>query len=187
MLMMQAIFSEAEDKMKKASEVLRKDFATMRAGRATPSLLDKIQVEYYGTMTPLNQLANISAPEAHLLTVQPWDNSILPAIEKAIQKSDLGLNPNNDGSIIRIAVPQLTEERRVQLVKAAKKKAEDAKVVVRNIRREAIEKINKMEKGKEISEDEAKKGQDEIQKLTDKFGQEIDRILENKEKEIMEV
>lgn len=185
--MLKDIVSEAEDKMKKAIEVLRKDFSTMRAGRANPALLEKIQVDYYGTLTPLNQLGNISAPEPRLLTIQPWDKGILALIEKAILKSDLGLNPSNDGTILRIAIPQLTQERRLELVKQAKKKVEDAKVGIRNIRRESNDRIKEVEKGKEISEDDAKKGQDEMQKLTDKYTKEIDRVLEVKEKEIMEV
>lgn len=185
--MLQDILSESEDKMKKALEVLRKEYSSMRAGRANPALLDKIQVDYYGSLTPLNQVANISAPEPRLITVQPWDKSMLEQIEKAILKSDLGLNPTNDGSLLRIAIPQLTEERRMELVKTAKKKMEDVKVIVRNIRRDANDKINKMMKSKEVSEDEAKKTQDEMQKLTDKYTKEIDRILEVKEKEIMEV
>ncbi|MGI6606249.1 MAG: ribosome recycling factor [Peptococcia bacterium] len=185
--MINSIMNESEEKMKKGLEVLRKDFSSMRAGRAHPALLEKIQVDYYGTATPLNQVANISAPEPRLLTVQPWDKSLLAQIEKAILKSDLGLNPTNDGNILRIAIPQLTEERRVELVKAAKKKAEEAKVAVRNIRRDANDKIAKIEKSKEISEDEAKKAQDDMQKLTDKYAKEIEHILEVKEKEIMEV
>jgi ribosome recycling factor len=149
--------------------------------------LDKITVDYYGAATPLNQLGNISAPEPRLLTIQPWDKSALGAIEKAILKSDLGLNPNNDGSIIRLAIPQLTEERRAQLVKTTRKKGEDCKVSVRNIRRDAADKIKADEKAKTCSEDEAKKSNDELQKFTDKYSKEVDKILETKEKEIMEV
>lgn len=185
--MMQEVLNESEEKMKKALEALRKDYTSMRAGRANPALLDKIQIDYYGSLTPLNQVANISAPEPRLITVQPWDKSMLAQIEKAILKSDLGLNPANDGSLLRIAIPQLTEERRMELVKTAKKKMEDVKVIVRNIRRDANDKINKLTKSKEVSEDEAKKTQDEMQKLTDKYSKEIERILEVKEKEIMEV
>ncbi len=185
--MMQEVLNESEEKMKKALEALRKDYTSMRAGRANPALLDKIQIDYYGSLTPLNQVANISAPEPRLITVQPWDKSMLAQIEKAILKSDLGLNPANDGNLLRIAIPQLTEERRMELVKTAKKKMEDVKVIVRNIRRDANDKINKLTKSKEVSEDEAKKTQDEMQKLTDKYSKEIERILEVKEKEIMEV
>lgn len=185
--MLKDIFNETENKMNKTIEALRKDFSTMRAGRANPSILEKIQVDYYGTFTPINQLANISAPEPRLLTIQPWDKSIIQKIEKAILKSDLGLNPSSDGNIIRLAIPQLTEERRQELVKVAKKKAEDTRVSIRNIRRDANDSIKEEEKTKNISEDEAKKGQDDMQKLTDKFIKEVERILELKEKEIMEV
>jgi len=181
------VFNEAEGKMKKTLEVLRKDYSSMRAGRANPAILEKIKVDYYGALTPLNQLANISAPEPRLLTVQPWDKSLLSVIEKSILKSDLGLNPTNDGNILRIAIPQLTEERRQELVKAAKKKAEESKVGIRNIRRDANDRIKKMEKEKDITEDELKKEQEEIQKTTDKYIKEADNVLAIKEKEIMEV
>ncbi len=185
--MLTAILADAEDRMQKSVEFFRKDLATVRAGRANPALLDKITVEYYGAATPLNQLGNISAPEPRLLTIQPWDKSALAAIEKAILKSDLGLNPNNDGSIIRLAIPQLTEERRAQLVKTTKKKGEDCKVSIRNIRRDVVDKIKADEKAKTCSEDDAKKANDDLQKATDKYIKEIDKILEAKEKEIMEV
>jgi ribosome recycling factor len=183
--MLKDVFNEVEDKMKKTLEVLRKDYSSMRAGRANPAILEIIKVDYYGALTPLNQLANISAPEPRLLTVQPWDKSLLSAIEKAILKSDLGLNPTNDGNILRIAIPQLTEERRQELVKAAKKKAEESKVGIRNIRRDANDRIKKMEKDKDLTE--AKKQQEETQKTTDKYIKEADNILAIKEKEIMEV
>ncbi len=185
--MLTAILADAEDRMQKSVEFFRKDLASVRAGRANPAILDKITVEYYGAATPLNQLGNISAPEPRLLTIQPWDKSALAAIEKAILKSDLGLNPNNDGSIIRLAIPQLTEERRAELVKATKKKGEDCKVSVRNIRRDVADKIKADEKAKTCSEDEAKKANDDLQKATDKYIKEIDKILDAKEKEIMEV
>lgn len=185
--MLKEILSETEDKMNKTLEVLRKDFSTMRAGRANPAILDKIQVEYYGALTSINQMANISVPEPRLLTIQPWDKSTVPQIEKAILKSDLGLNPSSDGNVIRLAIPQLTQERRLELVKTAKKKAEDTKVSIRNIRRDANDMIKEGEKSKEISEDDAKKGQEDMQKLTDRFIKEVDRVLELKEKEIMEV
>lgn len=185
--MLTAILADAEDRMQKSVEFFRKDLASVRAGRANPAILDKITVEYYGAATPLNQLGNISAPEPRLLTIQPWDKSALAAIEKAILKSDLGLNPNNDGSIIRLAIPQLTEERRAQLVKATKKKGEDCKVSIRNIRRDVVDKIKADEKAKTCSEDEAKKANDDLQKATDKYIKEIDKILDAKEKEIMEV
>ena len=185
--MMKETIKEGEDKMKKSVESLRKDFSTIRAGRATPSLLDKIQIEYYGAMMPVNQLANVAVPEPRLITVQPWDKTAIPHIEKAILKSDLGLNPSNDGNVIRIIIPQLTEERRKDLVKLVKKKAEESRVAIRNIRRDTIEHIKALEKTKVISEDENKKGNDETQKLTDKYIKEIDGVLETKEKEIMEV
>lgn len=185
--MLKDVIIEAEDKMKKTIEILRKDFTTMRAGRANPAILEKVKVDYYGTLTPLNQLGNISAPEPRLLIVQPWDKSILSVIEKAILKSDLGLNPTNDGNVLRIAIPQLTEERRQELVKVAKKKTEESKVSIRNIRRDANEKIKQMEKDKDITEDEAKKEQEDTQKLTDKYIKEAERVLGIKEKEIMEV
>lgn len=185
--MLKETIHEAEEKMKKSLELLRKEYVTLRAGRANPSILDKIQVEYYGAQTPLNQLANISAPEPRLLTIQPWDKSVIGLIEKAILKSDLGLNPGNDGNLIRIAIPQLTQERRLELVKLIKKKAEETRVSIRNIRRETNEKIKGIEKTKSISEDEAKKGQDDVQKMTDKYIKEVDHVLDLKEKEIMEV
>lgn len=185
--MLKDIIKETEDKMKKSLEILRKDFSTLRAGKANPSILDKVQVDYYGAMTPISQLANINAPEPRLLTVQPWDKGIVPAVEKAILKSDLGLNPSSDGNIIRIIIPQLTQERRVELVKTIKKKAEESRVNIRNIRRDSNEKMKSLEKSKAVSEDEAKKGQEEVQKLTDKYIKEVDRVLEIKEKEIMEV
>ncbi|QNB45738.1 ribosome recycling factor [Thermanaerosceptrum fracticalcis] len=185
--MVKDVIKETEDKMKKTIEVLRKDYATLRAGRANPAILEKVTVDYYGTPTPINQVANISAPEPRLLTIQPWDKSLVPTIEKAILKSDLGLNPSSDGNLIRIVIPQLTQERRLELVKTIKKKAEEARVSIRNIRRDSNDKVKNLEKTKVISEDETKKGQDEIQKLTDKYIKEVDHVLEVKEKEIMEV
>lgn len=185
--MTETLFQEAEDKMKKAVEAMRKELASIRAGRANPALLDKVQVDYYGTMTPVNQLASISAPEPRLLVIQPWDKSVIAGIEKAILKSDLNLTPSNDGNVIRIAIPQLTQERRQELVKLVKKKAEEFRVVIRNIRREANDGIKAMEKDKSISEDEAKKAQEQIQKLTDRYIEQVDKVLSNKEAEIMEV
>ena len=185
--MLKDILADGEDRMQKAVEFFRKDLASVRAGRANPALLDKIVVDYYGTATPLNQMGNIAAPEPRLLTITPWDKTALGAIEKAIQKSDLGLNPNNDGNIIRLAVPQLNEERRGQLVKSTRKKGEECKVGVRNIRRDVADKIKGEEKAKACSEDEAKKANDELQKTTDKYVKEVDKVLEAKEKEIMEV
>lgn len=185
--MLKDIINETEDRMKKSIEILRKDYSTLRAGKANPSILDKVMVDYYGTPTPIRQIANIGVPEPRLLTVQPWDKTSIQAVEKAILKSDLGLNPSNDGSIIRIIIPQLTKERRIELVKTIKKKAEECRVGVRNVRRDSNEKIKGLEKGKTISEDDTKKGQDEIQKLTDKYIKEVDHVLDVKEKEIMEI
>ncbi|OEH85847.1 ribosome recycling factor [Desulfuribacillus stibiiarsenatis] len=184
---MSSVIKETDERMGKVLLSLKKDFTTIRAGRANPSLLDKVVVEYYGSPTPINQVANISAPEARLLTIQPWDRSMISEIERAIQKSDLGLSPNNDGNIIRIPLPILTEERRQDLVKQAKKIAEASRVSVRNVRRDANEDVKKMEKNSEISEDESRKLQDDIQKLTDKNIKAIDEILQEKEQEIMAV
>lgn len=181
------VLTDAEKNMTKTVEVLNKEFATMRAGRATPSLLEKIMVQYYGTPTPINQLANISAPEARLLVVQPWDKTVLPDLEKAILKSDLGVTPASDGNVIRLAIPQLTQERRTELVKTTKKKAEEGRVAIRNIRRDANDTLKSQQKNGEISEDEQRRLQDEVQKLTDKYIKEIDGLLAAKEKEIMTV
>ena len=185
--MIETIMQQAEERMQKSIEALRRDFATIRTGKANPSLLDKVTVDYYGTPTPINQLANIAAPEARMLTVQPWDKSVVPSVEKAIMKSDLGLNPSSDGTVIRLVIPQLTQESRKELVKKVKKKAEEAKVAIRNVRRDANDELKAAEKNKEISEDENKNAQDDIQKLTDKYIAELDKVLDNKEKEIMEV
>lgn len=185
--MIKEIISSAEDKMKKTIEALKKEYASLRAGRATPALLDKVQVEYYGAMSPINQMANVSVPEPRMLVIQPWDKTVIPEIERAIMKSDLGLTPSSDGTVIRINIPQLTQERRTELVKVTKKKAEDARVGVRNLRRDANDELKLFEKEGEISEDDNRRGQEEIQKLTDKYIKEIDLVLENKEKEIMEV
>jgi ribosome recycling factor len=180
------VLKETEERMHKGVDSLRKEFGTIRAGRANPSILDKVSVDYYGTPTPVNQLANISVPEPRLMLIQPWDKTSLPAIEKAILKSDLGFNPSSDGTVIRIIIPQLTAERRTELVKSVKKKAEEARVAIRNIRRDINEKLKKM--GKEhASEDDVKKVQEKVQKMTDKFIKEIDSVTEIKEKEITEV
>jgi ribosome recycling factor len=176
-----------EERMKKALDVLRKELATLRAGRATPALLDKVAVDYYGTSTPLNQVANISVPEARVIVIQPWEKTMVPVIEKAIMKSDLGLTPSSDGMVIRLAIPQLTQQRRTELVKVVHKKAEESRVAIRNLRRDANDAIKKLEKEKVISEDEVKKAQEDMQKLTDKYIKEADNIMSAKEKEIMEV
>jgi ribosome recycling factor len=182
----QAVKKNAEERMEKAIAALKRELATLRAGRATPALLDRVQVEYYGAMTPVNQLANISTPDPRTLMIQPWDKSSLSDIERAILKSDLGLTPANDGSMIRLAIPPLTEERRAELVKHTKKFGEEAKVAVRNIRRDANDDIKKLEKT-DISEDESRRHQEDIQKTTDKYIAEVDKVLVAKEKEIMEV
>ncbi|WP_046215391.1 ribosome recycling factor [Paenibacillus wulumuqiensis] len=184
--MPQSVKKSAEDRMQKAIQALSRDLATLRAGRATPSILDRVQVEYYGSMTPLNQLANISTPDSRTLLIQPWDKSSLSDIERAIMKSDLGLTPANDGNIIRLSIPQLTEERRSELVKLTKKFGEESKVAIRNIRRDANDDIKKLEKT-DISEDESRGHQEDVQKLTDRFIKEVDNVLAAKEKEIMEV
>ncbi|CAM4242828.1 ribosome recycling factor [Paenibacillus tarimensis] len=184
--MPQDIKKNAEERMGKAIDALKRDLSTLRAGRATPAMLDRVQVEYYGAMTPVNQLANINTPDSRTLIIQPWDKSSLAAIEKAILKSDLGLTPSNDGAVIRIGIPALTEERRAELVKATKKFGEEAKVAIRNIRRDANDDIKKLEKT-DISEDESRRHQDDIQKTTDRYIAEVDKVLVNKEKEIMEV
>lgn len=173
--------------MSRSVEVLRKEFSSIRTGRASLALLDGIIVNYYDTPTPLQQLASLSIPESRQILIQPWEQKIVPDIEKAILKSDLGLTPSNDGKTIRISIPPLTEERRKLLVKTVKKKAEEAKVSVRNIRRDTNEEIKKLEKEKHISEDIVKKLQDEIQKITDSYIDKVDEVLSLKEKEIMEV
>ncbi|HZK42800.1 MAG TPA: ribosome recycling factor [Syntrophomonadaceae bacterium] len=185
--MVKDILSDADDRMSKSIEHLKTDLASMRAGRANPAMLDKIMVDYYGEFMPINQLANITVPEARLIVIQPWDKTSVPQIEKAILRSDLGVNPNNDGNVIRIAIPQLTEERRKDIVKVVKQKAEDAKIAIRNIRREANDMLKASEKDKLISEDENKKAMDDIQEITDKFIKNVDLILQVKEKDIMEV
>lgn len=178
---------EVKQRMEKTVQSLKQDLGSLRAGRATPALLDKVFVEYYGTATPINQLANVSAPEPRLLVIQPWDKTALPNIEKALQKSDLGITPNNDGNVIRINLPMLTEERRAELVKVAKKFGEEAKVSVRNIRRDANDEIKKMEKAGDLSEDEGRRHQEDIQKLTDQYVKQIDETILNKEQDIMSV
>ena len=176
-----------EEKMNKTISVLQEDFSEVRAGRANPAILNKIKVDYYGTPTPINQVAGISVPEARLIVIQPWDASLLKEIEKEILKAELGINPNNDGKVIRLAFPELNEERRKELVKEVKKMAEDSKVSIRSIRREAMDEAKKMQKDNQMTEDELKSSEDQIQKLTDKKIAEIDKILEEKEKEIMSV
>ena len=185
--MTDAIFKEMKDKMDKAIDVFHRELAKLRTGRASLSILDGVRVDYYGTPTPINQLATMSVPESRLITIQPWDASVLADIEKAIMNSDLGLTPTNDGKLIRISIPQLTEERRKDIVKVAKKVAEECKIAIRNNRRDANESIKKVEKDKAISQDDLKKAQTQIQEITDKYIAKIDDILKHKEKEIMEV
>ena len=185
--MIEEIYLETEEKMKKTIENLRHELNRFRTGKASAGILDGVKVNYYGSIVPLKQSANISVPEARLITVQPWDKSMINEIEKAILKSDLGLTPMNDGHIIRLPIPQLTEERRQNLVKQAKRLGEEAKISIRNSRRDANEHIKKAEKDHSISEDDSHRSQDEIQKLTDEYTEKIDEILKNKEVEIMEV
>ncbi len=185
--MLEEILDDARERMQKTIELFRRELSTLRAGRATPSLLDKIRVEYYGVPTPINQLASIGVPEPRLLVVQPWDKSVIPAVEKAILRSDLGITPASDGNLIRLVVPQLTQERRQELVRVVRKKAEDERVAIRSIRREANDLIKDLQKAGEVSEDEARRGTDEVQKLTDRHIKEIDALLAAKEKEVMEV
>ena len=173
--------------MKKSIEALKHEFASLRAGRATPSLLDKVMVNYYGAPTPVNQVAKVSVPEPRMIMIQPWEKSILHEIEVAIMKSDLGLSPNSDGTAIRLTIPQLTQERRQELVKTVNKKAEEAKIALRNVRRDGNDAIKKLEKDKEITEDEMKRGQESMQKLVDKYVKLVDTAKATKEKEVMEV
>lgn len=182
-----AEIKEFEVKMEKAVNALVEEFATIRAGRANPHILDKIKVEYYGTPTPLQSVANISVPEARMIQIQPWESSLIKEIEKAILCSDIGITPNNDGKVIRLIFPELTEERRKEIAKDIKKKGENAKVVVRNVRRDANDAMKKANKANEISEDELKDVEDKIQKLTDKYVDNIDKIVDSKTKEIMTV
>ena len=176
-----------EEKMEKSINAMMDEFASIRAGRANPHVLDKIKVDYYGTPTPIQQVANVSVPEARMIQIQPWEKSLIKAIEKAIQASDLGINPSNDGSVIRLVFPELTEDRRKELAKDVKKKGEAAKVAVRNIRRDANEAFKKQEKNNEISEDDLKDATEQIQKITDKAIEKIDKAVENKTKEILTV
>ena len=178
---------EFETKMQKTIEVVKSDFASVRAGRANAGVLDKIQVEYYGVLTPLQQVASISSPDPRTLVIQPWDASLLKEIEKAIQTSDLGINPQNDGKLVRLSFPQLTEERRKDLAKLVKKYGEESKVAVRNIRRDAIDKFKKQQKASEITEDDYKNIEKDVQKLTDDYIKEVDSITDAKEKELFEI
>ena len=183
---MDARLQQYEDKMKKAIEFLEGDYNTIRAGRANPHVLDRIRVDYYGTPTPIQQVGNITVPEARIIQIAPWEKSIIKAIEKAILTSDLGINPSNDGSVIRLVFPELTEERRKDLVKEVRKKAEDGKVAIRNIRRDGNDALKKLGKT-DVSEDEIKQLEEQLQKATDKYIKEVDSLMEKKSKEIMTV
>ncbi len=185
--MINDVINEAERKMKKAVEAAQQDYATIRTGRANPQLLDKITVDMYGSAMPVNQLASISVPEPRQLVIAPWDKSAIPAIERAIQKSDLGLTPSSDGNVIRLNIPHLTEERRKDMIKILHKKAEEHRVAVRNLRREANEDLKKLEKSHEASEDDVRRATEQSQKLTDKYIEQIDGITRAKEAELMEV
>lgn len=184
---MQEIFNVTKEKMEKTLGSLQSEYASIRAGRASAAVLDRVSVDYYGSPTPINQLATVSVAEARILNIQPWDKSVLTAIEKAIQTSDIGINPTNDGSIIRLVFPPLTEDRRKEIVKDIKKKAEDSKVAVRSIRRDAIDKLKKKQKNSEITEDDLADGEDKIQKFTDEYIKKIDDKAKDKEKEVMEI
>ena len=184
---MKEIFDSAREKMSKTVSVLVNEYASIRAGRANASVLDKVQVDYYGVPTPINQMAAISVSEARILVIQPWDKSTLTPIYKAIQASDIGINPTNDGTVIRLVFPPLTEDRRKELVKDIKKLAEDSKVAVRSIRRDNIDKLKKKQKASEITEDDLKDGEEELQKITDEFIKNIDKEADKKEKEVMEI
>lgn len=180
-------FNSIEEKMDKTISVLEEKLAEIRAGRANPAVLNKVKINYYGTLTPINQVAGISVPEARMIVIQPWDSSILKDIEKEILKSDIGINPNNDGKVIRLVFPELNEERRKELVKTVRKTAEEAKISIRSIRREGIEEAKTKQKNSEMTEDELKSAEEKIQKLTDKKIEQVDKIAENKEKEVMNV
>jgi ribosome recycling factor len=181
------IMNQAKEKMGKSREVYQREMIALRAGRANPQMLDRIMVDYYGTPTPIPQVGGVSSPEARLLLINPWEAKMIPAIEKAIQKSDLGINPQNDGKVIRLVFPPTNEERRKELTKVARKSAEDTKVAIRSIRRDAIEQFKKLKKNSEITEDDERKAEEDIQKLTDKAIKEVDEVCAAKEKEIMEV
>ena len=183
----EAVLQNADTRMRKAVEVLKHELGTIRTGRAHPGLVEHLMVDYYESSVPLNQIAGISTPEARLLVIQPWDKQALPSIEKAILKSDLGLNPLSDGNIIRLPVPQLTEERRNQLVKMVRKRVEDGKVAVRNVRRDELDGLRKLKDDKEISEDEQKRAMARLQQITDKFIDDMDRVAKGKETELMEI
>ncbi|BAS27525.1 ribosome recycling factor [Limnochorda pilosa] len=181
------ILSTTEERMKGVIQSARRDFGAIRTGRASPTLLDRVQVEYYGTLTPLNQLATVSAPEPRQLLIQPWDKNVVKSVERAILQSDLGLTPSSDGNVLRITIPELTEDRRKELVRVVRKTAEEKRVAVRNLRREANERVRAAQKDGEMSEDEARRLEEKVQQLTDRYVAEVDALLEHKEHEILEV
>jgi ribosome recycling factor len=184
---MDRVFDRTKERMEKCLDSLDRDFQTVRAGRANPKILNNVVVEYYGTPTPLNQMAAISVPEPRLLTIQPWDASTLRDIEKAINKADIGINPQNDGKVIRLAFPQLTEEHRKSLVKDVSKRGEEAKVAIRNVRRDAMDDIKKLKKDNEITEDDQKDGEKELQNITDKYIKQVDEMVKKKEEEVLSI
>lgn len=185
--LIEALLSEADERMKKSVESSREKLATVRTGRASPALLDRVQVDYYGTATPINQMANIAATEARLITISPYDKTSLPAIEKAIIESDLGLTPNNDGNVVRIQIPELTEERRNEMVKQARQLAEEGRIAIRNIRRDVMHELKELRTSGDVGEDDEKRGEDDLQKLTDRHVGEVDSQLQNKESDLLEV
>ncbi|QOR36029.1 ribosome recycling factor [Clostridium sp. 'deep sea'] len=185
--MIKEVLADCESRMQKTIKVFEGDLKSVRAGRATPSLLDKITVEYYGSSVPIKQVGNVTAPEPRLLVIQPWDKTVIPLVEKAILQSDLGLNPNNDGTVIRLNIPQLTSERRQKLLKVIRKMAEECKIAVRNIRRDANDEVKMLENEKEITEDDSRRGLEQVQDLTNKYVKETDVVLKKKEEELLEV
>ena len=185
--MYRAVIDNAKSRMEKTKDIYQRDMLSLRAGRANPQILDRITVDYYGTATPLKQMGNINSPEPRLRTISLWDPKAIPLVEKAIQKSDLGMNPSNDGKVIRLVVPELNEERRKELTKVVRKSAEEAKVAMRNTRRDAMEQIKKLKKDSQITEDDQRKAEEELQKMTDGQIKDVDKIAAEKEKEIMEV
>jgi ribosome recycling factor len=185
--MLSDVKSDTESRMKKATEALQRELTSVRTGRASPALVERVEVDYYGAMTPLNQLAGITAPEARLLVIQPWDKGSVPAIERAIRTADLGVNPTNDGELIRIAIPALTEERRKEIVKVVRSRVEDARVAIRNIRRDAISQMKELAQEKMISEDEERRGEQEVQDITDKYIALAEKIGKEKEEDVLEV
>ncbi|MCA9859122.1 MAG: ribosome recycling factor [Thermomicrobiales bacterium] len=185
--MINETLADAESRMAKSIEALHRDLNTVRTGRASPALLDRVMVEYYGTPTPLNQMSNISAPEARLLVIQPWDKGVIPDIERALQKSDIGITPSNDGTVIRLAIPMLTEDRRKQLVKQVHGQIEDAKVAIRNVRRDSLSSVREMKNEKMISEDDERRAEQRLEELTKRFVDEADKVGKAKEHELLEV